>query len=126
MGSTSGTIARLVSFGSTGHGSCPVESLRLLYGWFVERIGLPASPTARLCPVPMTPDQSHGRAAPVPGLDAAACTEKAVSMAQKLHEFTRRVKFFLAGRISGGFLIQCRDQFQAGAAFYCVLRCNRS
>src|SRR6202142_1289145 len=105
MGSTNGTIDRFVSFGSIGHGSCPVESFRLLYGWFVERIGLPASPTARLCPVPMTPDQSQGRAVPAPGV--AACINKAVSTAQKLHEFARRVKCSLVGRISGVFLLPC-------------------
>src|SRR5271165_4050371 len=104
MGSASGTIDRFVSFGSIGHGSCPVESFRLLYGWFVERIGLPASPTARLCPVPIIPDQSQGRW--VPGLDTAAWSEMAVNTAQKLHEFARRVKCFLVGRISGVLLFQ--------------------
>src|SRR2546430_8106220 len=57
-----GVIAKVVLLGSIGQGRAPVESLRLWYGWVVVVIGVPCAPTARLCPVPMTPAQSHGRA----------------------------------------------------------------
>src|SRR6185295_10223731 len=60
-GSMRGAIAKEASFGSIGQGRVPVESLRLWYGWVVVVMGVPCAPTARLCPVPTTPAQSHGR-----------------------------------------------------------------
>jgi hypothetical protein len=65
-------------------------------------------------------------ATPVPGLDAAACTEKAVSTAQKLHEFTKRVKCSLFGRISGVLPPQFEEftPFAEARRFLHLLRCN--
>ena len=72
MGSISGTIVKLASAASSGHVALPVESFRLPYGCVVAFAGAPNCPTARLCPVPMTPDQSHagGLTGPIAALPA--------------------------------------------------------
>jgi len=70
IGSMSGSSAKLGSFESIGHVAVPVLSFRFPYGCSVAAGGVPFCPTARLCPVPTTPAQSHvavgGGPPPVP------------------------------------------------------------
>src|SRR5687767_14147558 len=66
----SGSSAKLGSLASIGHVAVPVLSFKFPYGCSVAAGGVPICPTARLCPVPTTPAQSHvavgGSPPPVP------------------------------------------------------------